>query len=98
MAVPDKKSLSEKELEDLVIVPALHRSGWQPRQIRRQDAYTIGRVIIRNIREKLWTRGLPKRPDFSPSTTACNKVWTTPTPTTAGLTCASCTPPTATAL
>lgn len=64
MSLPDKKILSEKELEDLVIVPALLSSGWHPRQIRRQDAYTIGRVIIRNVRQNLWTRGQPKRPDF----------------------------------
>ena len=60
----NKKSLLEKEIEDLFVVPALQKQGWRDAQIVRQESYTAGRIIIRRGQTNLWSRGKTKRPDF----------------------------------
>lgn len=44
----DKKTLSESDICDLFISPALHHSDWDPlRQIRREVTLTPGPVVVR---------------------------------------------------
>lgn len=57
-----RHALSEDDISVKFISPALHNAGWdEDRQIRRQVAFTKGRIIVRG---KLVARGKPKRADF----------------------------------
>ena len=56
-----KKNLSEDDTSAKLITPALHQSGWDEAAIRRQVAFTAGRIIVRG---KLVTRGKAKRADY----------------------------------
>ena len=57
-----KKSLSEAEICDRYITPALKEAGWnQDTQIRREYSFTAGRVIVRGT---VATRGKKKRTDY----------------------------------
>ncbi|MCA9735365.1 type I restriction enzyme HsdR N-terminal domain-containing protein, partial [candidate division KSB1 bacterium] len=48
MKAVDKKQLSETDICDLYITPALKKAGWdQIRQIRREVALTPGPIIVR---------------------------------------------------
>jgi len=57
----NKKQLSEKELCQQVILPAIERAGWDQAQIKDEVVLTKGRVIVRG---KLVTRGEQKRADY----------------------------------
>ncbi len=60
--MPGKKSLSEAEICDRYITPALKEAGWnQNTQIRREYSFTAGRVIVRGA---VATRGKKKRADY----------------------------------
>lgn len=60
--MPGKKSLSEAEICDRYITPALKKAGWnQNTQIRREYSFTAGRVIVRGA---VATRGKKKRADY----------------------------------
>jgi type I restriction enzyme R subunit len=56
-----KKDLSEDDTSAKLITPALHQAGWGEASIRRQVAFTAGRIIVRG---KLVTRGKAKRADY----------------------------------
>lgn len=44
----DKRNLSESDICDLFITPALQRAGWDPyTQIRREVTLTPGPVVVR---------------------------------------------------
>ncbi len=57
----NKKSLSESDICDRYISPALTRSGWENHQWRREYAFTDGRIIVRG---KMVARGKQKRADY----------------------------------
>ncbi len=57
----NEKQLSEKELCQQVILPAIERAGWDQAQIKDEVVLTKGRVIVRG---KLVTRGEQKRADY----------------------------------
>ncbi|PNW44468.1 UNVERIFIED_CONTAM: restriction endonuclease [Euhalothece sp. KZN 001] len=57
----DKRKLSETEICDRYITPALEQAGWQKAQIRREYTLTEGRIIVRG---KLVARGRRKRADY----------------------------------
>ena len=59
--MPHKKNLSEDDTSAKFITPALHQAGWDEAVIRRQVAFTAGRIIVRG---KLVTRGKAKRADY----------------------------------
>jgi type I restriction enzyme R subunit len=56
-----KHNLSEDDTSAKFITPALYRAGWTEAAIRRQVAFTAGRIIVRG---KLVTRGRAKRADY----------------------------------
>ena len=56
-----KKSLSESDICDRFITPALTTSGWANHQWRREYAFTDGRIIVRG---KMVARGKQKRADY----------------------------------
>ncbi len=57
-----KKSLTETEICDRYITPALVRAGWdQHSQIRREYSFTAGQVLVRG---KVAVRGKQKRADY----------------------------------
>ena len=57
-----KKDLNETEICQNFITPAIARAGWdQYTQIRREFAFTAGRVIVRG---KIAVRGTKKRADY----------------------------------
>jgi type I restriction enzyme, R subunit len=56
-----KKNLSEDDTSAKFITPALYQAGWDEVAIRRQVAFTAGRIIVRG---KLVTRGKAKRADY----------------------------------
>src|SRR5262245_51914325 len=57
-----KKSLNETEICQNYITPAIAKAGWDPQtQIRREFAFTAGRVIVRG---KIAARGKQKRADY----------------------------------
>jgi type I restriction enzyme, R subunit len=57
-----KKDLNETEICQNFITPAIARAGWdQLTQIRREFAFTAGRVIVRG---KIAVRGAKKRADY----------------------------------
>jgi len=58
----EKNSLSEDDISVKFITPALIKAGWDEQtQIRRQVAFTKGRIIVRG---KLVSRGKGKKADF----------------------------------
>ena len=57
----DKRELSETEICDRYITPALEQAGWQKSQIRRQYGLTQGRIIIRG---QMVARGKQKWADY----------------------------------
>lgn len=57
----NKRELSETEICDRCITPALEQAGWQKGQIRREYTLTQGRIIVRG---KLVARGKRKRADY----------------------------------
>ena len=56
-----KKNFSEDDTSAKFITPALYQAGWDEAAIRRQVAFTAGRIIVRG---KLVTRGKAKRADY----------------------------------
>jgi len=56
-----KKNLSEDDTSAKFITPDLYQAGWAETAIRRQVAFTAGRIIVRG---KLVTRGKAKRADY----------------------------------
>jgi type I restriction enzyme, R subunit len=56
-----KKGLSESDICDRFISPALTKSGWENHQWRREYAFTDGRIIVRG---KMVARGKQKRADY----------------------------------
>lgn len=57
----NKKALSESDICDRFITPALERSGWSSDQWRREFSFTDGKMIVRG---KLVARGKPRRADY----------------------------------
>jgi type I restriction enzyme, R subunit len=57
----DKRDLSEAEICDRYISPALAKAGWKIGQIRREFGFTDGQMIVRG---RLSTRGERKRADY----------------------------------
>ena len=57
----NKKSLSESDICDRYISPALTSSGWENHQWRREYAFTDGRIIVRGRKV---ARGKQKRADY----------------------------------
>lgn len=57
----NKKDLNETEVCQNFITPAIAKAGWEPTQIRRDYAFTAGRVIVRG---KIAARGKQKRADY----------------------------------
>ncbi len=56
-----KKQLSESDICDRFISPALTHAGWENHQWRREYSFTDGRIIVRG---KLVARGKKKRADY----------------------------------
>ena len=56
-----KKELSEADICDQYITPALHQAGWKRSQIRREYGFTDGQMIVRG---PLVVRGARKRADY----------------------------------
>jgi type I restriction enzyme R subunit len=59
--VTTKKSLSESDICDRFITPAVTEAGWVSNQWRREYAFTDGKIIVRG---KLVARGRRKRVDY----------------------------------
>lgn len=60
--MPNKKSLSERDICSKFITPALTAAGWDLHtQIREEVSFTKGRIIVRG---KLHARGEQKRADY----------------------------------
>jgi len=57
----DKRELSETEICDRCITPALEQAGWQKSQIRREYRLTQGRIIVRG---QMVARGKQKWADY----------------------------------
>ena len=57
----DKKALSESDICDRFITPAIERAGWTSDQWRREFSFTDGKMIVRN---KMVARGKPRRADY----------------------------------
>jgi type I restriction enzyme R subunit len=57
----DKKALSESDICDRFISPALVTAGWDESRWRREYAFTAGRIIVRG---ELVARGKQKRADY----------------------------------
>lgn len=56
-----KKAVTETEICDPFITPAIHGAGWDTRvQVRRESTFTAGQVLVRG---KLVTRVKKKRAD-----------------------------------
>lgn len=56
-----KRGLSEADICDRFITPALMRAGWSSQQWKREYSFTDGKIIVRG---KLVARGKPKRVDY----------------------------------
>ncbi len=56
-----KKALSEADICDQYITPALHQAGWKRSQIRREYGFTDGQMIVRG---PIAARGSRKRADY----------------------------------
>lgn len=57
----DKTALSESDVCDRYITPALTRAGWTSEQWRREFSFTDGKMIVRG---QLVARGKPRRADY----------------------------------
>ena len=57
----NKKQLSESDICDRFINPALTKAGWENHQWRREFSFTDGRIIVRG---KMVARGQKKRADY----------------------------------
>ena len=57
----NKRALSETEICDRLITPALQRAGWLLERMRREYSFTDGRIIVRG---RLVSRGRRKRADY----------------------------------
>ena len=56
-----KKALSESDICDRFITPAVTRAGWAPNRWRREYGFTDGKIIVRG---KLVARAKRKRADY----------------------------------
>lgn len=56
-----KKDLSEADICDRYITPALYQAGWKKSQIRREYGFTDGQMIVRG---QMAGRGARKRADY----------------------------------
>ncbi len=61
----NKRALSETEICDRFITPALQRAGWLLERMRREYSFTDGRIIVSG---RLVSRGRRKRAGNSYST------------------------------
>jgi type I restriction enzyme R subunit len=59
--VTNKKALSESDICDRHITPAITKAGWATNQWRREFGFTDGKIIVRG---KLVARGKRKRVDY----------------------------------
>jgi hypothetical protein len=59
----NKRELSETEICDRFITPALQRAGWLLERIRREYSFTDGRIIVRG---RLVHRGKRRRAAAGP--------------------------------
>ena len=57
----NKKALSESDICDRFITPALHQAGWLKEQILREHSFTAGRIIVRG---RMVSRGRARRADY----------------------------------
>jgi len=57
----NKKDLSEADICDRYITPALYEAGWKKSQIRREYGFTDGQMIVRG---QMAGRGARKRADY----------------------------------
>lgn len=57
----NKKALSESDICDRYVTPALDTAGWSTNQWRREYGFTDGKIIVRG---KLVARGKRKRADY----------------------------------
>ncbi|MFZ0407343.1 MAG: DEAD/DEAH box helicase family protein [Cyanobium sp.] len=57
----NKRSLSETEICDRFITPALQQAGWLLERMRREYSFTDGRIIVRG---RLVSRGRRRRADY----------------------------------
>ena len=57
----NKRDLSETDICDRFITPALRGAGWLPERILREYSFTDGRIIVRG---RLVSRGRRKRADY----------------------------------
>ncbi len=57
----NKRALSETDICDRFITPALLQAGWLREQILREHAFTAGRIMVRG---RLVARGRPRRADY----------------------------------
>lgn len=61
MALTNKKALSESDICDRYITPAIVAAGWAPNRWRREYGFTDGKIIVRG---QLVARGRRKRADY----------------------------------
>jgi len=57
----NKKALSESDICDRFITPAIERAGWTSDKWRREFSFTDGKMIVRG---KMVARGKPRRADY----------------------------------
>lgn len=57
----NKRALSETEICDRFITPALRQAGWLLERMRREYSFTDGRIIVRG---RLVSRGRQRRADY----------------------------------
>ncbi len=57
----NKRALSETDICDRFITPALHQAGWLREQILREHAFTAGRITVRG---RMVSRGRKRRADY----------------------------------
>ena len=57
----NKKALSESDICDRFVTPALMRAGWTNDQWRREYSFTDGKIIVRG---KVVAQGKPRRADY----------------------------------
>ena len=57
----NKRALSETDICDRFITPALRQAGWLKERILREHSFTDGRIIVRG---RLVSRGRRRRADY----------------------------------
>lgn len=57
----NKRALSDTEICDRFITPAMHQAGWLLERMRREYSFTDGRIIVRG---RLVSRGRQRRADY----------------------------------